>query len=171
MAKKTKTKVTKAKAKKPVSKAAKKPVKKVVAKKAAPKVQKTKPQKKSQKIKKVKTNTAKSTVVVSKAEAITNWQSYLAPLYDKVLLQKEKQEVISKGGLYLGEADASSSYAKAKVLAVGKGLLSKKGQVRPLDVSEGDIVMYSSYAGSSIKVDGQELVIVKEEEILGIMEK
>jgi chaperonin GroES len=167
MAKKAKAKKAKAKAKKTVSKTAKKPVKKVAAKKAAPKVQK---KVKKTKVATSKTVKAKVVAAPTKAKAITDWQSYLAPLYDKVLLQKEKQELLSKGGLYLGEADASSAYAKAKVLAVGKGLLSKKGQVRPLDVSEGDTVMCSSYAGSSIKVDGQELVIVKEEEILGIME-
>lgn len=166
MAKKAKAKKTKAK--KPVAKKlTSKPAKKTAKKKAAPKA--AKKTKKPVKAKLAKPQIKKVTKgFVTKA--ITDWQSYLAPLYDRVLLQKEKQEVISKAGLYLGEADTSSAYAKAKVLAVGKGLLSKKGQVRPLDVAEGDTVMFSAYAGNIIKVEGQELVIVKEEEILGIME-
>ncbi len=188
MAKKAKAKKTKVKtkaskktaAKKPVKKTAKKvmKVKKKVAKPTAKKtaakktLNKKKPSKTTKKVKVAKATKVIKTAkpVATTAKLVKNWQKYLSPLYDRVLIEKIKQEVVTKSGLYLGEEASSTTYAKAKVLAVGKGLVTKKGSLQPLDVKEGDVIFLSAYSGSNIKVENQELTIVREEEILGIME-
>ncbi|MCB0347786.1 MAG: co-chaperone GroES [Bdellovibrionales bacterium] len=171
-------------AKKAKSKKAKsKPVKKTKVKKTKVKVKTAKKaNKKTSKPKKAvktKQKPAASKVVTKKklttrpsksASEVKDWQIYLAPLYDRVLLEKIKQEEVTKGGLFIGLEASASTYAKAKVLAVGKGAVSKKGNLHPLDVKAGDTVLISSYAGSNIKVNYQELTIVREDEILGIME-
>ncbi len=175
MAKKKKTTKKKAVKKKASKKKAtkKKAVKKKASKKKATKkkVVKRKATKKARTKSSTKKLQTKKSVNQSKSKPKKeiDWQSYLAPLYDRVLLEVFEAERLTPGGLILTNPD-NSEYPKAKVLAVGKGILSKKGQIRPLDVKDGDHVLYQKFGGTEIQGEGKKLLIVREEDILGVIE-
>jgi len=89
------------------------------------------------------------------------------PLRDKVLVKALDEEEKTKGGIVLPDT-AKEKPQKGKVVATGKGKV-KDGKVVPLEVKEGDIVIYEKYGPSEIKVDGEEYLIIKEEDILAII--
>lgn len=89
------------------------------------------------------------------------------PLRDKILVKPESEEETTKAGIVLPET-AKEKPKKGKVLAVGSGSIVD-GQTVPLEVKEGDVVIYADYGPSEIKVDGEELLIIKEEDILAIV--
>ncbi len=91
------------------------------------------------------------------------------PLFDRILIERVEGETRSKGGLFLPES-ASEKPTEGKVLAVGEGRLSDDGSVRPLAVKVGDRVLFGRYAGTEIKVDGEERLVLREDEIYGILE-
>jgi chaperonin GroES len=91
------------------------------------------------------------------------------PLYDRVLVKRVEAEARSAGGLFLPEA-AKEKPQHATVIAVGPGRLGKKGELTPLTVKPGDLVMFGKYGGDEIKVDGDDHVILREEDILAIIE-
>jgi chaperonin GroES len=90
------------------------------------------------------------------------------PLYDRVLVKRVEEETLSKGGLFLPET-AKEKPSEGVVLAVGQGRLTDRGDVRPLSVKEGDRVAFGRYAGTEIKIDGEERIVLREDEILGIV--
>ena len=90
------------------------------------------------------------------------------PLYDRILVKRVEQETRSKGGLFLPET-AKERPSEGVVLAVGQGRLSDDGKVRPLVVKEGDRVLFGKYAGTEIKVDGAERLVLREDEVFGII--
>lgn len=91
------------------------------------------------------------------------------PLHDRVLIKRIEEEVTS-GGIVIPDS-AKEKPSKGKVIAVGKGKPSPKGERRPLDVKEGDVVLFGKYAGTEVKVGDEELIVMREEDILGVIEK
>lgn len=90
------------------------------------------------------------------------------PLHDKVVIRREEEETKSAGGIVL-PGSAAEKPARGKVIAVGIGKILENGEVRPLDVKEGDQVIFGQYAGSTVKLDGDEYLIMAESEILAIV--
>jgi len=92
------------------------------------------------------------------------------PLQDRVLIKRlEDDTEKTKGGLYIPDS-AKEKPQQGKVMAVGKGRMSDDGKLIPPDVKAGDKILFGKYSGSEIKVDGEELLIMREEDILGVVE-
>jgi chaperonin GroES len=89
----------------------------------------------------------------------------LKPLADRVLVRPIEREEVTKGGIVLPDT-AKEKPQEGEVLAVGDGRLSEDGKRIPLDVKVGDIVIYAKYGGTEIKVEGEELIILRESDIL-----
>jgi chaperonin GroES len=94
----------------------------------------------------------------------------IRPLQDRVLIKRVTEEEKSKGGIIIPDS-AKEKPMEGKVVAVGKGKVLEDGKILPLDVKAGDRILFAKYAGNEIKIDGEEHLIIKEEEILGIVEK
>jgi chaperonin GroES len=91
------------------------------------------------------------------------------PLHDRVLVERVEQEEKTKGGIIIPDT-AQEKPMEGKVLAVGAGQKSDDGKVTPLDVKKGDKILFGKWSGSEVKVDGKDLLIMKESDILGIVE-
>ncbi len=91
------------------------------------------------------------------------------PLQDRVIVKREEEEQKTKGGIIIPETAKEKPIA-GKVIAVGNGKILEDGKVRPLDVKKGDKILFSKYAGTEIKVDGEELLMMREEDILAVVE-
>ncbi len=91
------------------------------------------------------------------------------PLHDRVILQRLEEDEQRIGGIIIPDS-AKEKPQHGKVIAAGKGKVEKDGKVTPLDVKAGDTVLFGKYAGQEIKVDGQEYLIMREEEILGVVD-
>jgi chaperonin GroES len=92
------------------------------------------------------------------------------PLRDRVLVERlEEAEQQSIGGIIIPDT-AKEKPQQGRVIAVGKGRVNDKGEVFPLDVKDGDTVLFGKYAGTEIKIDGREYLIIREDEILGVTE-
>jgi len=92
------------------------------------------------------------------------------PLQDRVLVKRLAEEEKTKGGIIIPDS-AKEKPAEGEIVAVGTGKVNDKGQLRALDVKTGDRVLFGKYSGSEIKVDGVDLLILREDEILGVLEK
>lgn len=92
------------------------------------------------------------------------------PLYDRVLVKRLSAEERTSGGLYLPET-AKEKPQQAQVVAVGNGRISKDNSVHPLTVKAGDTVLFGKYAGDEIKLDGEEHIILREEDILAVIDR
>jgi chaperonin GroES len=92
----------------------------------------------------------------------------LKPLADRVVVERVSPKEKTSGGIVLPDS-AKDKPVEGTVLAAGPGLLLENGQVRPLEVHQGDKVLFGSYAGNEVKIDGKEYLILKEEEILAIL--
>ena len=93
------------------------------------------------------------------------------PLADRVLVKRTDEEQTSEGGIVL-PGSAAEKPSQGEVVAVGPGNTSDKGDVQPISVNVGDLVVFGQYAGSNtVKIDGDELVILNEQDILGVIEK
>ena len=93
----------------------------------------------------------------------------IRPLHDRVLVRREEEETKSAGGIVL-PGSAAEKPSRGEVIAVGNGKITENGDVRPLDVKAGDKVIFGQYAGNTVKVDGEELLIMSESEIYGVLE-
>jgi len=91
------------------------------------------------------------------------------PLQDRVIVRRVKAEEKTQGGLIIPDT-AKEKPVEAIVLAVGNGKVLENGTVRKLDVHEGDRVLFGKYTGSEVKLDGEDALILREEDILGILE-
>ncbi len=91
------------------------------------------------------------------------------PLGDRILVKREAEEEKTKSGIIIPDA-AKEKPSKGKVIAVGKGRILESGKVEPLDLKKGDIVLFGKYAGTEINIDGVEHLIMREEDILAIVE-
>jgi chaperonin GroES len=92
------------------------------------------------------------------------------PLHDRIIIQRLEEEEQRVGGIIIPDT-AKEKPQQGKVMAVGKGRVEKDGKVTPLDVKAGDTVLFGKYAGQEIKIDGDEYLIIREEEVLGVIEK
>ena len=92
----------------------------------------------------------------------------LKPLSDKVIVQKLEPEEKTSGGILLPDSTKEKPQ-EGKIIAVGPGAYDEKGQRKPIDVKEGDHVLYAKYSGSEVKLDGQEYLILSEKDILAIV--
>jgi len=92
------------------------------------------------------------------------------PLQDRVIVKRIAEEEKSRGGIIIPDS-AKEKPGEGEVIAVGSGKANEKGQIRPLDVKKGDRVLFGKYSGSEIKVDGVDHIILREDEILGVIEK
>jgi chaperonin GroES len=91
-------------------------------------------------------------------------------LQDRVIVQRIEEEEKTKGGLIIPDT-AKEKPQEGKIVAVGKGKLNDEGKITPLDVKVNDRVLFGKYAGTEINIDGEEHLIMREEDILGIIEK
>ncbi len=94
----------------------------------------------------------------------------IRPLHDRVVVKRVEEETKTAGGIVL-PGSAAEKPSQGEVLAVGPGRITENGDVRSLDVKVGDKVIFGQYAGSTVKIDGQELLIMAESEIFGVLEK
>jgi len=94
----------------------------------------------------------------------------IRPLQDRVIVKRIEEEAKSKGGIIIPDT-AKEKPQEGKVVAVGKGKVSDEGKIIPLDVKVNDLVLFGKYSGSEINIDGEEHMIMREEDILGIIEK
>ena len=92
------------------------------------------------------------------------------PLHDRVLVRRVEAEEKTAGGIIIPD-NAKEKPQEGEVIAAGSGTKSEDGKVTPLDVKAGDTVLFGKYAGQEIKIDGNEYLIVREEEVLGVIEK
>jgi chaperonin GroES len=93
----------------------------------------------------------------------------IRPLQDRVIVRRLEEEDKTEGGIIIPDT-AKEKPMEGKVVAVGKGKVLEDGKVAPLDVKAGDRVLFSKYAGTEVKLDGEEHLIMREEDILGIVE-
>ena len=93
----------------------------------------------------------------------------IKPLHDRVIVKRVEEEKKTAGGIIIPDT-AKEKPAEGKVIAVGDGKILDDGKVRPLNVKAGDRVLFSKYAGTEVKVSGEELLIMREDDILGIIE-
>ena len=91
----------------------------------------------------------------------------IRPIQDRVVVKRSKAEEKTESGLYIPE-DAQKKSVEGIVLAVGNGKMLEDGTVRRLDVKEGDRVLFGKYTGTEVKIDGEDQLILREDEILGV---
>jgi len=94
----------------------------------------------------------------------------IRPLHDRVIVKRVKEEEKSKGGIIIPDT-AKEKPIEGEILAIGSGKILEDGTVRKLDVKVGDRVLFGKYSGTEVKVDGEERLILREDDILGVIEK
>jgi len=93
----------------------------------------------------------------------------IRPLHDRVIVKRLESETRSAGGIVIPDS-AAEKPVQGKVVAVGKGKILEDGTVRPLDVKIGDKILFGKYSGTEVKVDGDELVVMREEDVMAVIE-
>ena len=93
----------------------------------------------------------------------------IRPLHDRVVVRRKEEETTSPGGIVLPDS-ATEKPVQGEILAVGKGKILDSGDVRPLDVQVGDTVLFGKYSGTEIKIGGEEVLVMREEDIMGVIE-
>lgn len=93
----------------------------------------------------------------------------IRPLHDRVIIKRMEEERVSAGGIVIPDS-ATEKPIRGQVIAAGKGKVLENGSVRPLDVKAGDTVLFGKYSGTEVKVNGTEYIVMREEDIMGIIE-
>ena len=93
----------------------------------------------------------------------------IRPLHDRLIVRRVKEEEKTKGGLYIPDT-AKEKPAEGTVIAVGNGKLLEDGSTRKLDVKEGDRILFGKYSGNEVKIEGEDHLILREDEVLGVLE-
>ena len=93
----------------------------------------------------------------------------IRPLHDRVVIRRTEEERTSPGGIVIPDA-AAEKPIKGEVLAVGNGKLLDNGEIRPLDLKVGDRVLFGKYSGTEVKVDGEEVVVMREDDVMAVIE-
>ena len=93
----------------------------------------------------------------------------IRPLQDRVIVKRLEEEEKTKGGIIIPDT-AKEKPQEGKVIAVGKGKMTEEGKLLPLDVKVGDKILFGKYSGTEIKIEGEEHLIMREEDILGVIE-
>ena len=91
------------------------------------------------------------------------------PLHDRILIRRVEEAETTRGGIIIPDS-AKDKPQEGEVISVGKGKVNEDGKVRPLDVKEGDRILFGKYSGAEIKLDGEDYLILREDEILGVVE-
>lgn len=91
------------------------------------------------------------------------------PLHDRILVKRVDEETKTKGGIIIPDT-AKEKPIEGKVVAVGKGRVGEDGKVVPLEIKKGDRVLFGKYGGTEVKIDGDEYLIMREDDVLGIMD-
>ena len=91
------------------------------------------------------------------------------PLHDRILIKRIEEQETARGGIIIPDS-AKEKQQEGEVVAVGKGKKTEEGKIIPLDVKPGDRILFGKYSGSEIKVDDEDFLILKEEEVLGVVE-
>ncbi|MFO7570802.1 MAG: co-chaperone GroES [Smithellaceae bacterium] len=94
----------------------------------------------------------------------------IRPLQDRIIVKRLDEETKTKGGIIIPDS-AKEKPIEGKIIAVGKGKVTEEGKILPLDVKVGDKVLFSKYGGTEVKIDGEEYLIMREDDILGVIEK
>ena len=93
----------------------------------------------------------------------------IRPLHDRVIVKRLEEERVSAGGIVIPDS-AAEKPVQGKVVAIGKGKILEDGNVRPLDVKVGDKILFGKYSGTEVKVDGDDLVVMREEDVMAVIE-
>ncbi len=93
----------------------------------------------------------------------------IRPLHDRVVVRRKEEETTSPGGIVLPDS-ATEKPVQGEIIAAGNGKILESGQVRPLDVKVGDTVLFGKYSGTEVKVNGEEVLVMREEDIMGVIE-
>ena len=102
--------------------------------------------------------------------AATSVTTTFTPLHDRILVRRLEEGETIRGGIIIPDS-AKEKPQEGEVISVGKGKSNDEGKVFPLDVKAGDNILFGKYSGTEIKIDGEELLIMREEEVLGILKK
>jgi chaperonin GroES len=94
----------------------------------------------------------------------------LRPLHDRVIVKRVEEEKVSAGGIVIPD-NVAEKPIRGKVLAVGKGKVLENGEQRGLDVKVGDTVLFGKYSGTEVKVEGEELLVMREDDIMAVIDK
>ncbi len=94
----------------------------------------------------------------------------IRPLHDRLIVRRQEEERTTASGIVIPESASAEKPDQGVIEAVGNGKLLDDGNVRKLDVNVGDKVLFGKYAGQAVKVDGDELLVMKEEDVMGIIE-
>ena len=92
----------------------------------------------------------------------------IRPLHDRVIIRRMEEEKTSPGGIVIPDS-AAEKPVKGQVVAVGKGKILDNGDIRPLDVKKGDLILFGKYTGTEVSVDGEELLVMREDDITAII--
>jgi chaperonin GroES len=93
----------------------------------------------------------------------------IRPLHDRVIVRRLEEKGISPGGIVI-PGTAAEKPVQGKIVAIGKGKILENGQVRPCDVKVGDTILFGKYSGSEVRVEGEELVVMREEDVMAVIE-
>jgi chaperonin GroES len=93
----------------------------------------------------------------------------IRPLHDRVIVRRVEEERTTAGGIVIPDS-AAEKPSQGEIVAAGNGKVTESGEVRPLDVKAGDKVLFGKYAGTEVKVEGEELLVMREEDIMGVVE-
>ena len=94
----------------------------------------------------------------------------IRPLHDRILVERLEEQEVRRGGIIIPDT-AKEKPQEAKVIAVGNGKVTEDGKKIPLDVKAGDRILFGKYSGTEIKIDGEEHLILREDEVLGVIQK
>jgi len=94
----------------------------------------------------------------------------IRPLQDRVIVKRVEEEAKTKGGIIIPDT-AKEKPIEGEIIAVGNGKVAEDGTVRPMDVKKGDRILFGKYAGTEVKIDGEDRLILREDDILGVIEK
>jgi len=94
----------------------------------------------------------------------------IRPLHDRVLVRPAEEEKTSAGGIIIPDSASGEKPTNGEIIAAGNGKITDSGDVRAMDVKVGDTILYGQYAGSAVNVNGEELIMMKEEDILAVVE-
>jgi chaperonin GroES len=93
----------------------------------------------------------------------------IRPLHDRVVVRRKEEETTTPGGIVL-PGSATEKPVQGEIVAAGKGKILENGDIRPLDVQVGDTVLFGMYSGTEVKLNGEEVLVMREEDIMGVIE-
>jgi chaperonin GroES len=93
----------------------------------------------------------------------------IRPLHDRIIVKRTEEERMSAGGIVIPDS-ATEKPSKGEVVAVGNGLHLESGEIRALDVKAGDQILFGKYSGTEVKVDGEDLLVMKEDDVMAVIE-